>query len=140
MESVILPRPPGKKLFEVHELRRIPVEVSAEAKAYLLWSSHGGRLLPQALSEHFGAIPECERVEIDVVETDETKHLTITIYHQTEAPHTLHVQAPRLIAMNEYNLPAFVAHHCASELLLAYPHKSEEIWEKPHLKHVRHIP
>jgi hypothetical protein len=62
------PPPSGTKRFETHHMRRIPVQVTESAKALIGRSVRQGRLLPQALSEFFGTLPEVECVWVDLIE------------------------------------------------------------------------
>ncbi len=48
--------PPARKLFETHEVVRLPVQIEARAKAFLDSGNAQTRLLAQALSEAFGVI------------------------------------------------------------------------------------
>jgi hypothetical protein len=54
------------KRFEVHDMRRIPVALSASAKEVIDKATRQGRIFPQALSEFFGTLPQVERIEVDV--------------------------------------------------------------------------
>jgi hypothetical protein len=77
--------------FEVHEIRRVPTEISDKARELIDASSYEGRLLPQALSEFFGSLPDVTGVVIDALpkadffEVDEddrdTMLLSIVIQH-----------------------------------------------------------
>lgn len=54
--------PPARKVFETHELVRLPVAVEARARAMLDHGNRETRLLPQALSEAFGALAGVTRL------------------------------------------------------------------------------
>lgn len=60
------PAPQQTKRFEVHEMRRIPVQITEAAKEVINQATRQGRVFPQALSEFFGTLPEVERVEVDL--------------------------------------------------------------------------
>jgi len=74
----INPAPTRARRFHIHEMRRIPVIVTAKAKEVLDLSSHQSRVLPQALSEFFGTHAGVRRIEIDL---DETGRLSIHVRH-----------------------------------------------------------
>lgn len=59
---------PAGKRFHAYELRRVPVELSDDARRLILASSAQGRLLPQALSELLGTHSAIARVRVAVEE------------------------------------------------------------------------
>jgi len=59
------PAPQQTKRFHVEEMRRIPVRVTDRAKEVLDTSSYQSRILPQALSEFFGVLPDVRMVRVD---------------------------------------------------------------------------
>lgn len=82
---------PNKKiLFELHEMRRVNVNVSQEAQAIIDQSTKEGRLFPLALSETFGKHEQIAEIDVDTIakkdihpwaEDPETKLIKITIKH-----------------------------------------------------------
>lgn len=133
-------RIPGRKHFETHELRRIPVLLSPEAKEAIDSSSHQGRLFPQALAEYFGGIDIVREVHVHIV----PRHVHFP--HQVAAPSSVQ-SAPRilevtaihedgsidphrwLLNMHDLEEPplgrdtGFRAHLMAEELVRLYPHR-----------------
>jgi hypothetical protein len=68
IHATVSPAPQGKKRFEVHHMRRIPVILTDSAKAFLDGSTRQGRVFPQALSEFFGTLPEIKQIDVDIAE------------------------------------------------------------------------
>jgi len=75
---------PGRKRFEAHEVRRIPVSVSESARRCIVRSSSQGRTLPQALSEGFGSLGDVAMVQLDLV--PKAAHFPLTILDQQHTP------------------------------------------------------
>lgn len=80
----VCPAPHHTKRFHVEHMRRIPVEISPSAGDILSSLTYQSRVLPQALSEFFGSLPDIDRIVIDLAEdliaidilhgSDEGKH------------------------------------------------------------------
>lgn len=140
MQSHIHRRLPGRKHFETHELRRVPVLLTPEAKAAIDASSHQGRLFPQALSEYFGDIRGVREVRVHIVprHTHFPHMLAAPSATGTEA-RIVEVQAihtdgsidPHTWLLNMHDLEeaalgadnGFRAHTMAEELARLYPYK-----------------
>lgn len=84
-----------KCAFDFHEIRRVEVTQSAEARARLIVSSHEGRILPQALAEYFGKMPEVTGIDLDIEQGDEFEHVRITV-HSHVMPHSWWLRTERL--------------------------------------------
>jgi hypothetical protein len=142
------PRPagvqPAGKRFELEDVQRVPVTVSAQARALIDASTSQGRLLPQALSEHFAEAGNIASVDVDAVlksqhfavyshERDtvlggpEPWLLVITAHHRSgssEHDHTWHINASDLADLHPLTkMPLFQAALAAQELWRLYPHK-----------------
>jgi hypothetical protein len=62
------PPPSRHKRFEVHDMRRVAVTCTDEARQLMARSRRQGRIFPQALSEFFGTLPAIESVEVSLEE------------------------------------------------------------------------
>lgn len=85
----------GKCAFDFHEIRRVEVTQSAEARARLIVGSHEGRILPQALAEYFGKMPEVTGIDLDIEQGDEFEQVRITV-HSHVTPHSWWLRTDRL--------------------------------------------
>jgi len=65
--------------FDFADIRRVPIEQTQSAYTRITISSHGGRLLPQALQEYFGREPDVTGIALDIVQEGEKEHLQITV-------------------------------------------------------------
>lgn len=131
--------PLGKKLFTLADIKRIPVSISPDAQAIFDASNHQGRLVPLALSEHFGALGNVAEITIDLAK--KVDHIPHTPYLDEEvfvivAKHTytsvkehqwlvnvwdIHVRYPEMHP--HANEVCFQARYLAAELVKLYPHK-----------------
>jgi hypothetical protein len=113
----ISPPPHYRKRFHTEDMRRIPVEVTPLAQACLDQSSYQGRVLPQALSEFFGTLPDVDQVSIELTED----RLKITIRHKEERKqHAFHIETAALTAVSDQPRAGFEAVTMADELLRLY--------------------
>lgn len=114
----INPAPGQSKRFHIHEMRRIPVTISASAKEVIDGSTRQGRVLPQALSEFFGTLPDVRRVEVDLVDDK----LTIHVKHAKDGRkhHRFHLASEDITQTSELAGKGFDAAKTADELLRLY--------------------
>lgn len=122
------------KLFDLADVKRCELLVSSEAQEYINASHAQGRLLPQALQEHFGELEDVASVAIDVApmqavipaHTDaEGLLLVVTIKHKYNDSKDIvfYVNAKDIRDLHpRANLPTVEARSVASELVKAYPH------------------
>lgn len=111
------------------------MHVSTAAQAVIVSSTHQGRLLPLALSEHFGELGNVKELTIDIAK--KTDHfpmcnqpdeilLVIHAIHNDDSidPHRWLINARHLSELHpKTQLPMFQAHVAAKELVRLYPHK-----------------
>lgn len=126
---------PAGKLFELEDIRRIPVNYSMEVWDVLGRGHHETRILPVALSEEFGALEdedEVDHIDLSLVLKEKYFGVTKHEYHPvTGEPPTLleiyayfkngdvkvwRVNVHDLWELNPRHEPAFEAHKLASEL------------------------
>lgn len=126
----------GRKHFELAELRRIPVTVSAAAQAVIDASSDEGRRFPQALADVLGSHAGIARVRVELApykehfpvhpaEDPEATLLCITAEHSDagNAEHRWLLESA-VLAQQPMHVhgPGFRAHRGAQDLLHTYPH------------------
>jgi hypothetical protein len=133
----------ARKRFETHELHRIPVLVTEDAREAIAVSSAEGRLVAQALSEAFGQHPHVQAVQLSLVEKREHFRVAAEEYEYTgTAPLLLlvdvHAKRQRYPRYRYYvNLTdlhqvapgtaqGFRAASFAAELLSLYPYRWED--------------
>lgn len=115
----INPASGGTKRFEVHDIRRIPVSLTASAKAIIDQSTRQGRIFPQALSEFFGTLPQVERVEVDVKEGGERVEIDIKASDESK-DHQFFLAVEDLTQPSKPAGQGFAATKVADELLRLY--------------------
>jgi len=123
VHATINPAPSGTKRFEVHDMRRIPVVVSEQAREIIDGSTQQGRLLPQALSEFFGTLPDAEQVEVNLVkDTVFGERLAIHVKHgnNEDKHHRFFIAKSDLFDVHSHPALGFGAARTADELLRLY--------------------
>lgn len=121
--------------FETHHVQRVPVRVSPEAQAIIDKSNHQGRLLPQALAEHFGALGDITEITIELADKLDhfptTPHITeqlflITLKHMYTAieDHTFYINVHDLHVRDDNRNVSFRSMSLAAELRRLYPYKT----------------
>lgn len=126
---------PSAKLFDLSEVKRCPVTLSEEAKIYINASHYQGRMLPQALSEHFGKIEQVESISIDLApmqslvpshEDTEASVLLIVIRHMYNSDKDMQflLNSRDLRDTHQKTLqPTIQARTIVKTLMRNYPHK-----------------
>jgi len=126
---------PSGKLFDLSEVKKCPITLSEEARAYINASHEQGRMLPQALSEHFGALEHVESIALDVVSmqsvapfhsNSEALALVITVKKYNDSntyAFTLNAQDLRDLHPVT-NQPLVQARRMAEHLKNQYPHNA----------------
>ena len=66
--------------FDFADIRRVPLEHDEQTRNRIAISSHGGRLLPQALQEYFGKEPEVTGIALDIMQEGGEEHLQVTVH------------------------------------------------------------
>ena len=130
---------PGRKAFEVHELRRIPVRITDDAREEIALSSAEGRKFPQALAEYFGGYQSIKEVHVHAVARSayfeslpehfhpitgrESRILEIDIIHSDDRiqPHCFLINADDLHWVSKGDPNGFRAHTAAAELVRMTP-------------------
>jgi hypothetical protein len=139
--STQVPAGPSGKAFEPHELRRIPVTLTDEARRTLLESSAEGRKFPQALSEIFGGVTSVKALQVDAtprsthfhsgpehfhpITGEEERILLIDILHEDAAvePYRFFLSMRDVQEVHPAGRIGFTAVATARELVRLYPHK-----------------
>ncbi len=131
---------PSGKAFEPHELRRIPVLLTDEAKRAVLESSAEGRKFPQALAELFGGIVGVREIHLDAtprsqhfqsgpehfhpITGEEERMLHVTIVHEDEqkSPYDYFLSMRDIQEVHPAGRTGFTALATTRELVRLYPH------------------
>lgn len=112
--------PSGTKRFHAEHMRRIPVQLSEKAKQIIDLSTHQGRLLPQALAEFFGTLPDVEGIEISTEEKDERFMIDVKHGHDEEKHCRFFMSVNDLHQVSEQPRQGFEAARTAQELQRLY--------------------
>jgi len=113
--------PPGRsKRFDVAHMRRIPVILSDEARYHLATSNHQGRVIPQALSEFFGTLPDVDHVEVGIEKAKERIVIDVKHCSDEDKHHTFFVALGDVREVSEHPGVGFKATKKADELLRHY--------------------
>ncbi len=114
------------KRFNLEDVKRIPITLTEEAKAIIDASHQQGRLLPLALSEHFGALGYIESVSIDAIAKSEVHPhaenlddtLLSIVVKYTDNEHRFLIHANDINELHQINrVPTVQARHIAEELV-----------------------
>lgn len=133
----------GTKLFDLADIKRCNIEMSPDAKDFLLQGHAQSRILPQALQEAFGAYEHVEKVIINLVpklqhfsvgdEDRDWRLLEIIVKHRynDDKEHRYYVNAESVQELHPdthpnpamRRMPRIQAVKVASQLFHQYPHK-----------------
>lgn len=112
---------PARKAFDLRDVKRAVVTQTPAAWAYLVASTHQGRILPQALSEIFGAHDDTLTITLDLAPHETGHHLVIMITKAGRAPHTFRLNAAHTRHIHPVTrLPSLRALTIAQDLLAQY--------------------
>lgn len=118
------------KRFALSDVKRCPVTLTEKAKKFINASHAQGRLLPQALQEHFGKLAHVQNVHVDLgnmkdyhpFHEDENAHALLVfvryMYNGSNKEHCFHLNAEgHLRGHHETTkLPTVQARHIGMEL------------------------
>ena len=121
------------KRFELHEVKRIPVNYSEETIKFISTTSHEGTKLAQTFSEYFAHLSVRIELQVEprhlyhIAESEQEKLLRVTIYRtdkeNTGTPFSVFI--PDYILGQEMrtvgkNAMGFLAHNAVTEILRMY--------------------
>src|SRR5580765_470137 len=113
--------PPGRsKRFDVAHMRRIPVILSDEARYHLATSNHQGRVIPQALSEFFGTLPDIDHIEVGIDKAKERFVIDVKHWGDEDKHQTFFVALGHVREVSEHPAVGFKGIKKADELLRPY--------------------